>query len=281
MKFFTLSLACSVLMPLSAGDWTGWKVDGNYPAAQIQVQNGIVQAAPNKNEIKFFNTKPTNVYQEMELTLNAEFSGKGTVAVGCHFYDKNYKWLGKTTGKGTAVDSEKPVLVSANIKIDRPDAVRIRPFVQFNSGTVKCHDFALKMPETVSQKNLAKTPVFLNWMYASTTKAVMIRMTGNGKPENSRLKIITANAQTVESYPKAPQNVDENDILKIRFNAAGTGKFYIGMHLYDNKNVWQGILLSKEIIPGKTSEVTLEIKTPAGKKEVKKIRPFIRIMPKS
>ena len=259
MKIFTLSLACSVLLPLSAGNWTGWKADGNYPAAQIQVQNGIVQAVPNKKEIKFFDTKPINVYQGMELTLNAKYSGKGIVAVGCHFYDKNYKWLGKATGKGTAVDSEKPVLITANITIDNPQAARIRPFVQFNSGTVKCHDFVLKMPETVSQKNLAKTPVFQNWMYASTTKAVMIKMTGNGKPENSSLKIVTANAQTVESYPKAPQNVDENDILKIRFKASGTGKFYIGVHLYDSKNAWQGSLRSKDITPGKLSEVTLEI----------------------
>ena len=281
MKFFTLSLACSVLIPLSAANWTGWKADGNYPKTQFQVQNGIVQATPGKKEIKFFDAKPIKVYQGMELSLNAEFSGKGTAAAGCHLYDKNYKWIGKTTGKLTAVDSASPVLVTANIKIDKPDAVWIRPYVQFNSGTVKCHDFALKMPESVNQKNLAKAPAFQNWMYASATKAVMIKMTGNGKPENSSLKIITAKAQTVESYPKAPQNVDENDILKIRFKAAGTGKFYIGVHLYDSKNAWQGSLLSKDITPGKLSEVTLEVKTPAGKKDVKKIRPFIRIMPNS
>ena len=281
MKFFTLFIAWAALFQLAAANWTNWRADGKYPAAQFQVKNGIVQAAPGKKGIKFFDSKPQNVSQGMELTLKAAFSGKGTAAAGCHFYDKNNKWLGMATGKLMKVDSAKPVPYSANIVINKANAVRIRPFVLFQSGSVKCHDFELKMPEIFDRKKLAEAPVFRNWMYNRTTKAVAIRMTGDGKPETSSLKIITSNAQTVESYPKTPQNINENDILKIRFKASGTGKFHVGVYLYDAKNVWQGVQLSETITPGKISEVTQEIKTPAGKKAVKKIRPFIRVLPNS
>ena len=281
MKFFTLFLAGTALFQLSAGVWTDWRADGKYPAEQFQVKNGIVQAIPGKKGIKFFDSKARSISQGMELTLKAEFSGKGTAAAGCHFYDKNNKWLGMATGKLIKVDSAKPVPYTADIIVNKANTVRIRPFVLFRSGSVKCHDFELKMPEMFDRKNLAKAPVFKNWMYNGTTKAVMIRMSGNGKPETSSLKIITANAQTVESFPKVSQNINENDILKIRFKASGTGKFHIGVHLYDAKNAWQGVLLSNAITPGKISEVTLEIKTPAGKKTVRKIRPFIRILPNS
>lgn len=275
-KIFTAVILGTVASLLSGADWTSWKAEGNIPEDQLKIKDGLVTASPNRKLIHFFDRNAQSYVQGTPASIQAELSGNGKVIIGCHFYDKKLKWLGKQKEQSSSINSTDFKKFSVEIQKAPEETVKIRPYLKFLSGTITCKSLSVNKPEGISKKNLAKTPVFKGWMYNTNTKASFIRISGDGTPENSILTINTAPQNTVELYPRKPEKVKENDMLKFRFETTGSGSIQLGIHLYDAKNVWLGVI-SKTIEAGKSSEITLQIKTPAGKKPVTTIRPFIRV----
>ena len=66
--------------------------------------------------------------------------------------------------------------------------------------------------------------------------------------------------------------------VKLKLTVTGKGKFNMGCHAYNEKNMWMTMVSGKavELVPGKTETIEFNVTIPASKKgDIKAIRPFM------
>ena len=161
-KIFTAVILGTVASLLSGADWTSWKAEGNIPEDQLKIKDGLVTASPNRKLIHFFNKNAQSYVQGAPASIQAELSGNGKVIIGCHFYDKKLKWLGKQKEQSSSINSTDFKKFSVEIQKAPAGTVKIRPYLKFLSGTITCKSLSVNKPEGISKKNLAKRLKYLN-----------------------------------------------------------------------------------------------------------------------
>lgn len=263
-------LVLSALLTLAAYAAPKFTISG--PAKDVVEKDGVYTVTPTtKTRVQLVTEKKIPVYTNAEIEIIAEVSGAGNIELGLHLYDKSATWKNGLGSKMIRVDAEETETVKRTLKIEKENIALVLPFISVYSGTIKVESLTMTVKGGLSADNLADAPKLANWEYVSYSRAMKCIEADGG------VKILTGKGQLTEFAGKQVAAKD-GDTYKFSGEFTGKGSLSFGLHMYNNRRVWQGTVWGQLKVNGKSGELpTLTVKTIKGKQPTVYVTPVFRV----
>ncbi|MBQ4328097.1 MAG: hypothetical protein IJC27_00055 [Lentisphaeria bacterium] len=263
-------LVLGALLTLSAYAAPKFTISG--PKKDVVEKDGVYIVTPTtKTRVQLVAEKKIPVYFNAEIEIIAEVSGAGNIELGAHMYDKTATWKNGISSKMIRVDAEETETVKRTLKIEKEGIALVLPYISVHSGTVKVESLAMSVKGGLTADTLADAPKLANWEYVSYSRAMKCAEADGG------VSILTGKGQLTEFSSKQLASKD-GDQYKFSGEFTGKGSLSFGLHMYNNRRVWQGTVWGQVKLNGKSGELpTLTVKTIKGKQPTVFVTPVFRV----
>ena len=263
-------LFMSTLLAISTFAAPKYVISG--PQKDAVEKDGIYTVTPTtKTRVQLMADVKFPVYTNAEIEIVAEVSGQGNIELGAHMYDKTATWKNGIGSKMIRVDAEETETVKRTLKIEKEGIALVAPYISVFSGTVKVESLTMSVKGGLDAGNLADAPKLADWQYVSYSRAMKCAEADGG------ISILTGKNQLTEFAAKQVAAKD-GDVYKFSGEFTGKGSVSFGLHMYNNRRVWQGTVWGQLKLDGKSSALpTLTVKALKGKQPTVYITPVFRV----